>query len=87
MSALIENELLTLIAEQILHSFNNAKSWSEIKLTESMAKHLRNELNNSEEYNFVDKISCLIGMGFDQEPFEPLMSLLIDDGDQTRKNR
>lgn len=69
MSALIENELLTLIAEQILQSFNSAKSWSEIKLTESMAKHLRNELNNSEEYNFVDKISCLIGMGFDREPF------------------
>ena len=87
MSAVIENELLTLIAEQILQSFHSAKSWSEVKLTESMAKHLRSELDNSEEYNFVDKISCLIGMGFDKEPFEPLMGLLINDGDQTRKNR
>lgn len=35
----------------------------------------------------MDKISCLIGVGFDKEPFEPLMTLLIDDGSQMRKNR
>ena len=70
-----------------MQSFDKAKSLEEIKLTEGMAKHLRGELDKCEEYGFVDKISCLIGVGFDKEAFEPLMSLLVDDGSNMRKNR
>lgn len=40
------------------------------------------------EFDFVDKITCLIGVGFDKGEQESLMGLLVDDGDnKNRKNR
>ena len=49
-------------------------------------KELRQILNQSQKYMFPHPVNCVIGVGFRDE-FEPLISLLIDDGIYNRKNR
>jgi hypothetical protein len=50
------------------------------------AKELRQLLSQSENYIFPHPVSCVVGVGFRDE-YEPLLSLLIDDGVPTRPNR
>lgn len=47
---------------------------------------LRNILGQNEKYFFPHPVTCLIGVGFRDE-FEPLATLLIDDGRPTKENR
>lgn len=43
-------------------------------------------LSQSQKFIFPHPVSCVIGVGFRDE-YEPLVSLLIDDGIHNRKNR
>lgn len=43
-------------------------------------------LDRSEKYIFPHSVICIIGSGFRDE-YEPLISLLIDDGNLSRTNR
>jgi len=43
-------------------------------------------LNINKKFKFDHPITCLVGVGFNDQ-FEPLLSLLIGDGDPEKKNR
>lgn len=50
------------------------------------AKDMRGRLSQSSRFGFDHPITCLVGIGFNDQ-YEPLLSLLVDDGDAERRNR
>ena len=69
------------IADYYKYCHDNGK-----KFSTQIKQSLRQQLNQSHSFDFPAEVNCVLNVGFIGE-MEPLLSGLVDDGDETRTGR